>query len=300
MPDSPAADDAGLAHRFFEVDGVRLHAVEAGPPEGPLVLLLHGFPELWRAWKRQIGPLAEAGYRVLVPDQRGYNLSDKPREVSAYGLDRLAEDAAALIAAAGRERASIAGHDWGGMVAWWLAVRHPERVARLAVLNMPHPLVMRRHLRRNAAQRRRSWYIFFFQLPWLPEHWFARRDFAVGERSVAGTARPGTFSEADLGLYREAWRQPGAVRAMVHWYRASLRRPPARVASPRVRPPTLLIWGLRDRFLGSEMIEDSLALCDDGRAERLPEASHWVQHEEPERVNALLLQHFSAGHPATS
>ena len=156
-------------HKLIATNGITLHAVTAGPEDGPLVLLLHGFPEFWYGWRRQIPALAAAGFRVLAPDQRGYNLSDKPRELSAYRLDALAADALGLIDAAGRERAFVVGHDWGAMVAWWLALVAPQRVERLAILNVPHPYVFRRHLMNDAEQQKRSIYAGFFQLPWLPQ-----------------------------------------------------------------------------------------------------------------------------------
>jgi pimeloyl-ACP methyl ester carboxylesterase len=283
-----------LEHRDFDLGAVRLHAVVAGPEHGPLVLLLHGFPEFWRGWRHQIGPLAEAGFRVLVPDQRGYNLSDKPRRVRDYALDRLVEDAVGLIAAAGRDAACVAGHDWGGLVAWWTAVRFPERLRRLAILNVPHPLVMRRHLLTDPEQRRRSHYVFKFQLPWLPERKLRRDDWRIAERNTRGSARPGAFDDREMAAYREAWSRPGAIRAMVHWYRAALRHPPVRVADPRVRVPTRILWGARDPFLGRTMVEPSLALCDQGSLEWFEEATHWLQHEEPERVSGELVRFFSA------
>ncbi len=282
-----------LEHRELDLGTVRLHAVLAGPEAGPLVVLLHGFPEFWRGWRHQIGPLAEAGFRVLVPDQRGYNLSDKPRRVRDYSLDRLSEDAVALIAAAGRERACVAGHDWGGLVAWWAAVRFPQRIARLAILNVPHPLVFRRHLLTNPAQRRRSHYVFKFQLPWLPERKLRRDDWRIAVRNTRGTARPGAFDDAEMAAYREAWERPGAMRSMIHWYRAAIRHPPARVADPRVRVPTRILWGVQDRFLGREMVEPSLELCDEGEVEWFEEATHWLQHEEPQRVARSLAAFFS-------
>jgi pimeloyl-ACP methyl ester carboxylesterase len=174
-------------------------------------------------------------------------------------------------------------------VGWWLGIRYPQRIERLALLNIPHPLVMRQTLMRSAVQRKKSRYIFFFQLPWLPERAFTRDDFAYAEKALRVTSRPGTFSDEDVALYKEAWSQPGAVRSMLHWYRAALRAQPRMSKSPRVPVPTLLIWGTKDRFLGQEMAEPSLALCDHGRLELIPEASHWVQHEEPERVNGLLV-----------
>jgi pimeloyl-ACP methyl ester carboxylesterase len=280
-----------LRHRTIATNGIRLHAVEAGPADGRLLILLHGFPELWLGWRRQIEPLAAAGFRVLVPDQRGYNLSDKPRGVGSYRLDRLARDVVGLIDDAGRERACLVGHDWGGAVAWWVGVNFPQRLERLALLNIPHPYVMRRHLLHDRAQIRRSWYIFFFQLPWLPEAWWRRRNWAAGVRALTATSRRGTFSAADLEIYRQAWSQPGAITAMIHWYRAALRQPPPRPASPRVKVPVLLLWGTGDRFLGKEMAQPSIDLCDDGRLVFL-DATHWVQHEEPAEVHRRLVEFF--------
>jgi epoxide hydrolase 4 len=275
-------------------NGVRLHVVEAGPENGDLVVLLHGFPEFSFGWRAQIGPLAGAGYRVVVPDQRGYNLSDKPRGLAAYCLDELVADIAGLIEATGRRQAFVVAHDWGGAAAWWLAVTRSELVRALAVINAPHPVVLRRLLRTSPAQRRKSRYMLYFQLPWLPERRLAGDDFAYMAAALAKTSRPGTFTADDLDSYREAWARPGALTAMLNWYRAALRRPPKRPPTVRVIAPTLLIWGARDRFLGQELVAPSLGLCDRGRAEILPDATHWVQHEEPGRVNTLLLDFFAS------
>ncbi|MFL6231521.1 MAG: alpha/beta fold hydrolase [Thermoanaerobaculia bacterium] len=280
-------------HRTIDTNGIRLHAVEAGPEGGPLLILLHGFPEFWYGWRHQIEPLAAAGFRVLVPDQRGYNLSDKPKRAAAYNIDLLARDVLGLIDDAGAGKARVVGHDWGGLVAWWLGIRYPERIARLALLNIPHPQVILDNLLKNPVQRKKSWYVFFFQLPWLPERAFRADGFALGVRSLRRSSRPGTFSDADLDLYREAWSQPGAVRSMIHWYRAGVRSRPKLPASPRVSVPTLLLWGTQDRALGREMAQPSIDLCDDGRLEFFEEASHWIQHEEPERVNRELVGFFS-------
>jgi pimeloyl-ACP methyl ester carboxylesterase len=284
-----------LEHTRVHTNGITLHAVEAGPPDGPLVVLLHGFPEFWYGWRRQIAPLATAGYRVVVPDQRGYNLSDKPSGVGAYAVDRLAADVVGLIAARGRDRAAaVIGHDWGAAVAWWLALRHPSWLDRLAILNVPHPAVMMRALRRDRAQLRRSWYIFFFQLPWLPEASARAGDWRAATAALRATSRPGTFTTADLARYREAWSRPGAYTAMLNWYRAAVRRPPRLPAGPRVGVPTLMIWGARDRFLGRELAGPSIALCERGRLVTIEEASHWVQHEEAARVNDLLLDFLAS------
>jgi pimeloyl-ACP methyl ester carboxylesterase len=278
-----------IRHRTIISNGVRLHVVEAGPEDGPLLILLHGFPEFWYGWRRQIGPLAAAGFRVQCPDQRGYNLSGKPRGVSSYNLDRLAGDVVGLIDAAGAAKARVVGHDWGGIVGWWLGIRHPQRLERLALLNIPHPLVMEHTLWHSSVQRKKSNYIFFFQLPWLPERLFSRNDFAYAEKSLRGSSRPGTFTDEDIARYKEAWSQGQAVRSMLHWYRAALRAKPQRPKTARVTVPTLLIWGTQDRFLGQEMAPASIDLCDQGRLELIPEATHWVQLEEPARVNRLLV-----------
>jgi pimeloyl-ACP methyl ester carboxylesterase len=278
--------------------GVSLHVARAGPADGPLVILLHGFPDFWYGWRRQIGPLAAAGYCVLAPDQRGYHFSEKPRDVRAYALDELAGDVVALIEASGRTSAVLVGHDWGGVVAWHVATRHPDRVDRLAILNAPHPAVILRHLWTRPTQTLRSWYVFALQVPWLPE--LGLRGF--GGRPLAEllrrTSRPGTFSDDDLAQYRRAWEQPGAMRAMVNWYRAGLRSPSGQPPRPRVRAPVLILWGVKDPALSTDLARASLALCDQGRLEFYDDASHWLPHEEPERINRRLLAFFRPDDPA--
>jgi len=268
---------------------VRLHVVQAGPADGPLLVLLHGFPECWFGWKWQIEPLAQAGYRVWAPDQRGYNLSDKPAGIDAYTIDTLAADVVALIDAAGRQKAIVVGHDWGAAVAWWVAATAPERVERLVVLNVPHPGVMKQVASRDPGQMLRSWYIGFFQIPWLPEALSRLNNWAMLARTMRSSSRPGTFSDADLDQYRAAWGQGGgALRTMINWYRAALQHPPKRNTQLRIRVPTLLIWGARDRFLKREMAQPSIDLCDSGQLVFLENATHWVQHEEADAVTALI------------
>lgn len=280
-----------------DTNGINLHVAEAGPKDGPLVVLLHGFPEFWYGWRKQIDHLAARGYFVVAPDQRGYDRSDKPGPVSAYGIDVLAKDITGLIDAYGREKAIVVGHDWGAAVAWWLGNRYPERVEKLVAINVPHHAVMQRTLRTSFAQLRKSWYIFFFQLPILPEMALTQFRCRLPTRALVATSRPGTFTTNELERYREAWLQPGALKSMVNWYRAALRVKPPRAKSPRIKVPTLLIWGTRDKFLGREMAQPSIDLCDDGRLEFIEGASHWVQHEEPARVNSLLSEFFSSARP---
>ena len=213
---------AGVNDCYAEVNGIRLHYVEAG--EGPLVVLLHGFPESWYSWRHQIPALADAGYHVVAPDMRGYNLSDKPRNWRQYDADTLAQDIAGLIRHFGDERAYLVGHDWGAAVAYFTAMRHPELLEKLAILNSPHPERMLSGLR-TLRQLRKSWYMFFFQIPRLPEWLAARDNFSLGKRSLRADS-PDAFSDSDLERYAQAWSQPGALTGMVNYYRAALRRSP--------------------------------------------------------------------------
>ncbi|AFZ71482.1 alpha/beta fold hydrolase [Natronobacterium gregoryi] len=293
---NPAVDPASLATNvgtstFRSVNGLRLHARVAGDPDDPLVVLLHGFPEFWYGWHEMIEPLVEAGFRVVVPDQRGYNRSEKPQSVRAYRRPELARDVAALIDTEDRATADIVGHDWGGIVAWDLALCHPEVVDRLSVVNAPHPTAFRRQLLSNPEQLRRSWYAYSFQLPWLPERLCRYDDFRLLERALRGTSAPGTFSDADLERYRRAWRREDALEGMIHWYRATARYPSP---SPRDRvdAPTLVAWGEADTALVRELALDSYDHCRDGHLELFADASHWLQHEKTDRLVDLLCEHL--------
>ena len=276
----------------FHNGPIELHAVAAGPQDGPVVVLLHGFPEFWYSWHKQIDSLAAAGFRVIVPDQRGYNKSSKPRGADSYSLSSLTSDVLAIAHQLGQERIFLAGHDWGAAVAWSAALLHPQSIAKLAILNVPHPSVMLRYLKTNRRQLRRSWYMFFFQLPWLPEAAFSAFDFRLGARSLVRSSRPGTFSPEDLAQYRAAWLQPHALPSMINWYRAAARHR-TKFSDPTVHVPTRILWGERDAFLLSEMAHDSLRYCDSAELYTFANASHWLQHEEPARVSELLIDFFS-------
>ncbi len=288
-PQLPAGIDASSVERT--VNGVRLHVVTAGDGDAPLVVLLHGFPEFWYGWRAQLEPLVAAGYRVLVPDQRGYNRSEKPDGIGAYRTRERSQDIVELIASEDRDSAHIVGHDWGGMVAWDLARRAPERVDRLAVVNAPHPTAYLRQLVASLEQLRRSWYAAWFQVPRLPEFACRFDDFRVLERALRETAAPGTFSDEELAHYRRAWRRDGALTGMLNWYRAAARYPPARLTD-RVDAPTLVVWGEDDTALLPSLAVDSASFCPNGRLEMLPDVSHWVPHEVPGRLSELLLEHF--------
>lgn len=295
MPTATAAtsvtppDDPSWQHQFVHVNGVRLHYVQAG--SGPLVVLLHGFPEFWYAWRRQIPALAAAGFRVIAPDLRGYGLSDKPAPVEAYGLGSLVEDVRALIESTGARRASVVGHDVGAVVAWALAMQHPERVDRVCILNGPHPVRMLRGLL-NPLQLVRSWYIFFFQLPQLPERVARRNDFELLLEPFARIPARRGWAPHELDAYRRAFEVPGALSAMINGYRAPLR------GGPGVRPrpvdaPVYVLWGDRDPYLRRSLAHPGERWAPRARVEHLPHAGHFVQHEAPDLVNARLVAFLS-------
>ncbi len=288
-------DTGGYEHHFIQTNGITLHVVMAGPADGPPIILLHGFPECWFGWRKQIPALAQQGFRVIVPDQRGYNLSDKPRGVAAYHLDELAKDVVGLMDVLGYQDVYLAGHDWGGVVGWWLAVHFPQRLRKLAILNVPFPTVAVDAIRTgNKAQQRKSWYVLLFQIPWLAEQGFQRQNVGEGRNILLRTSHKATFSAAELGVYEHAWQKPGAVTAMLNWYRANLRTfltmphpPPG-----SIQTPTLMLWGEQDRALGKELAPPSIELCSHGRLVFFPNASHWLQHDEAAAVNQHLAQFF--------
>ncbi len=242
----------------FQNGAVGLGAIAAGPKDGPVVVLLHGFPEFWYGWHRQIEPLATAGFRVIVPDQRGYNLSTKPSGVASYALTELVSDVIAIADQLGQEKIFLAGHDWGAAVAWSTALLHPQRITKLAVLNVPHPSAF---------------------------------NFHIGSRSLLRSSRPGTFSTEDLAQYRAAWSQPGALTGMINWYRA-LFHTRAKFPDKTVRVPARILWGQRDAFLLAEMAHESLRYCTNAELFTFPNATHWLQHEEPARVSELMIDFF--------
>lgn len=283
-----------IENHYINTNGVHLNVLQAGPIDGPLVILLHGFPEFSYAWRRQIPYLASAGFRVWVPDQRGYNLSDKPTGIASYTLDKLAKDVLGLIEAAEHKHAFLVGHDWGGAVAWYVATKYPDRIIKMVVLNMPHGNVMKEHLRSNLVQRRRSRYIFFFQIPWLPEIRMKLQKYKDLRSVLKNSSLPGTFSDSDLEIYTQAWAKPKAYHSMINWYRAAIQKPKNYEDKPKIIVPTLLIWGELDKFLGIEMAQPSIDLCENGRLVIIEGATHWVQHEKSDQVNHLITSFFQS------
>ena len=282
-------------HREESVGGLRLHWVEAG--EGPLVVLLHGFPEHWLAWRHQVPALASAGFRVVAPDLRGYNLSEKPAGVASYRMELLAGDVASLVRHLGYERTHLVGHDWGGAIAWCVPALHPGLVERLAILNAPHPILFRKKLA-TLAQARRSSYVFFFQLPYFPERSLLRRRAGFLKMMLRrDPSTPGAFTPEEIEAYREAFLRPGTATAAINYYRAAFRSgtriPGLRRSLAGV--PTLVLWGERDRYLGPELLDGLETLVPDLRLVRIPGASHWLPADAAGQVNAELIDFLKEG-----
>ena len=269
-----------IEHFEVQAGEVRLHCAAMGPKDGPLVVLLHGFPECWVTWRGQLPALAAAGFRAVAPDLRGYGESDKPRGVAAYRMEKLAADVAALIAALGRDRADVVGHDWGGQVAWFVAMWHPEKVRRLVVLNVPHPQRFKFGMWKP-RQLRRSWYMLFFQLPFLPERFMTDRRLRTSFTWT--TERKGAYGEEEIEILLEAVRDRTGP---LNYYRAAGRHLP-RVSE--IDAEVLVIWGEKDRWLLRDLAAPEPRWVPHARVERIANASHWVQADAPDEVNALLL-----------
>jgi pimeloyl-ACP methyl ester carboxylesterase len=284
---SPAHSEIQFSRRL--TNGVTLHVAEAGPATGRLVVLLHGFPEFWYGWRHQIEALANAGYRVVVPDQRGYNLSDRPPAIAAYDLDLLAKDILGLADGLGYQTLRVVGHDWGAAVGWWIASQYPGRLERFAALSAPHPAVWLDAMHNLPEQRKKSWYVRTFRLPWLPEFLMRQRNFRALAEALREAKHPEKCTDGDLAKYREAWSMPGALTSMVNWYRAFLKKGVSTDNIARITIPTLIVWGNGDKYGVPELAERSARLCDNGKLIYL-DASHWVQHDEAERVNEMLLE----------
>ena len=290
---------ATINHGFADVNGIRLHYAESGA--GELVIFLHGFPEFWYSWRHQLQALAPH-FHVVAPDLRGYNLSDKPPNVADYRLDVLVDDVIGLIDHFGVRQAAIVGHDWGGGLAWAFAQKHPDRVSKLAVMQVPPAAAWRANM--SLRQLLRSWYMFFFQLPRVPEWMISRNQFAgLDQVFKERVTRRDTFSDADISAYREALQKPGALTAAVNYYRANVfrvmrgaqRTGPALRQDNRIRVPTLFIFGEQDFAILPQTVKGVGKFIDATYRElRIPDCSHWVQNEAPQEVNAALLHFLTA------
>lgn len=295
-------------HETAYVNGIELHYVTVPPepdavdhPTGtaPLVVLLHGFPECWYSWRRQLPALADAGYRVVAPDLRGYNRSSAPPGVDSYRVDELVADVRGLVEHCGAPQATLVGHDWGGLVAWECAMREPETVSQLAVLNAPHPDLYRRELLDSPTQLVRSWYVFAVQVPWLPEQVLAADDYRLVEESLARAAATDAFTPGEVDRLRAAMARSESPSGPLHYYRAMAREtvesglrsllPGESWTDRSVDVPTLVLWGERDPALAVTLLDGLDELVPDLQLDRFPEAGHWPHVERPERVNEALL-----------
>jgi pimeloyl-ACP methyl ester carboxylesterase len=296
-----ASSEHSIRHGYAQVGAVRLHYAECGAGER-LVLLLHGFPEFWYSWRHQLVALSDR-YRVVAPDLRGYNLSDKPRRVEDYRLDLLMDDVTGLIRHFGAREAAIVAHDWGAIIAWSLAEKYPEYVWKLAAMQVPPISVWRKNL--TLKQLLRSWYMLFFQLPWLPEWYMGVGDF----KSVDGmfknpTVRPGSFTDTDIAMYKEALRRDGALTAGINYYRANIfslftrasrKGDVEELSDERIRVPTLFIYGERDFAIVPETVRGVGDYVDAPYRElRIAASGHWVQNEAPLEVNDALAEFLDA------
>ncbi len=270
---------------YIVSDGVKLHYVTQG--EGPLLLLLHGFPAFWYSWRHQIPEFAR-DYKVVALDLRGYNDSDKPHDVASYTMTELALDVEGVIHGLGYDRGILVGHDWGGAIAWYCAYTYPELVERLVVLNLPHPARFRQGFT-TPAQLLRSWYIFAFQLPWLPERLLEAGDYElIGRIFTETVVNKHAFTAADIEAYKNAAAKRGALTAMVNYYRNLFQGGFLVQDWGYLTQPTLMIWGEQDVALGKELTYETENYVQDFRIHYLPNAGHWVQEEQPTLVNQYL------------
>ncbi len=293
---------SGIAHEYVTANGLRFHCARSGT--GKLMLFLHGFPEYWRAWRRMLEHFGARGWQAVAPDLRGYNLSEKPEGVEPYRARHLVADIGALAAAHGSEPFVLVAHDWGGAAAWGFAIAHPERLSHLVIINSPHPYTFWRELVNNPAQRKASEYMLLFR--------HAKAERVLSENGYARLL--GAFAEfgddvmsaEDRAAYVAAWSQPGALTGGLNYYRASPMYPPTeadpgpaklqlKAADFTVRVPTLVLWGERDRALLTGCIEGLGALVPRLKLVRVPEASHWIVHEQPARVASEIEAFVGAG-----
>jgi pimeloyl-ACP methyl ester carboxylesterase len=274
---------------YTQIGSVKLHYATAGDGD-ELVVLLHGFPEFWYSWRHQIAALSDE-YTIVAPDLRGYNLSDKPLHIKDYSIDKLVDDVTGLVRHFGRERAAIVGHDWGAIVDWAVARNQPEYVSKLCAMQVPPTAIWRKN--QTVKQFLASWYMFFFQIPALPEWLLSRNDFALLTNSLkTSTIEPDVFTDADIARYKSSWREDRALSSALNYYRANvLQRIFAgeAAADAKIKVPTLFIYGERDPVVLPSSVEGIGDVIDAPYSEiRIPDAAHWVQQEAPEIVNDSL------------
>ncbi|MBI1242772.1 MAG: alpha/beta fold hydrolase [Nostoc sp. RI_552] len=272
-------------HEYIMTNNLQLHYTTQG--SGPLMLMLHGFPEFWYSWRHQIPEFAKY-FQVVAIDLRGYNYSDKPKDQSAYVMDEFVKDVEGVIHGLGYHQCILVGHDWGAAIAWSFAYAHPEMVQRLVILNLPHPAKFAQGLR-TYQQLLRSWYVFLFQLPWLPELLIRFSDYEAIEKLIQGTAfNKSAFTPTDLNAYKNAAAKPGAVTAMLNYYRQVFKHSFIHKNWGILPVPTLMIWGENDTALGKELTYDTSTYVNDFKIKYISDCGHWVQQEKPDLVNQYM------------
>lgn len=289
-------------HQYAKVNGINMHYVDHGA--GPLIVLMHGFPEFWYSWRRQIPVLAEAGFRVVAPDMRGYNETDKPKDIAAYDTNVIAKDIVELIKHLGYDKAIIVGHDWGGGVAWRFAENHPEMVEKLIVLNCPPPAILAQHLLSNFAQLKRSWYMFLFQIPGLAEFGMKRNLKQTLTKAYRGWAHnKDAFTHEDIDKYVACFNRPYGLTGPMNWYRAAFRTSlkPGGRKQQQIQPDTLVIWGEDDKALGKELTYGLEKYFENNYdIKYIPDCSHWTQNDAPELVNEYILSYIKPAKPQSA
>lgn len=272
-------------HQYITSNGIKLHYVTQG--DGPLMLMLHGFPEFWYSWRHQIREFAK-DYKVVALDLRGYNDSDKPSALSAYRVSELMLDVAGVIKGLGYQSCTLVGHDWGGAIAWSFAYNYPELLERLIVLNIPHPAKFAEGLK-TPQQLLKSWYIFFFQIPWLPELLIQSGDYQfISDAFTKMAVNPSVFTPKDLEAYKDAVAKRGALTGMLNYYRNIFQSLGQGQSWEILKIRTLMIWGEQDTALGKELTYGTQEYVQDLTIRYISDSSHWVQQEQPDLVNQYI------------
>ncbi|MEO1094341.1 MAG: alpha/beta hydrolase [Cyanobacteria bacterium J06638_28] len=288
-----ASSSSTWQHQFIETNGIRLHYVTQGT--GPLMLLLHGFPEFWYSWRYQIPFFAEH-YTVVAVDLRGYNDSDKPAGTEAYGMSELVQDIHGVITGLGYDTCVLVGHDWGGAIAWSYAYAHPERLDQLVILNCPHPQRFLDGFSSSPMQWLRSAYIGFFQLPGLPEWVMQANDYQFITQAFESMAfAPNAIQDTDIQAYKTAAAKPGALTAALNYYRNLLNPRLWQQEWSILEVPTLMIWGLEDPAFEPALVEDMEDYVSELRRHLIPRCGHWVPQEYPDQVNQYMADFLGVG-----
>ncbi len=278
-----------LQSEYLELPAGKIHYKSAGNPSNDTIIFLHGFPEFWYSWRKQLDYFSNQ-FHVVAPDLRGYNKSFKPSQVKDYKIGNIAKDVIELINHLGKEKVIVIGHDWGAAIAWHLMLMNENRFSKGVILNVPHPLVFKKKLQGNFKQLFRSWYIFFFQIPFLPVWILSLDNYKRAGKMLEDSSLKNSFTTDDLEKYKLAWSNENAMKHMIMWYKAAFRNPSQAniYQNKKVNIPLKIIWGKNDLALVPEMAKESLAYCGQGELTYIEEATHWVQQDCPKEVNDLI------------